>query len=124
MTIGEFYFGLQETMPLPSTEVPECDFCGLDGEMFFVYGGVDCIAAFGGGFSNLCQFCDDINRLFWDLSDIKNNAGIHQIGYIDVDSGENVYRWFATWKEANEFVVTRQRNAIPAWHVNKGEEVR
>lgn len=40
-----------------------------------------------------------------------------QAGYIDVDTGNNVYVWFPNWKEADNFVKLYQRNAIPAWHV-------
>ncbi|UOW93373.1 hypothetical protein SEA_LABELLE_47 [Mycobacterium phage Labelle] len=126
MSIGEIYFGLQETMSLPSTEVPTCDFCGLDGEMVFVYSGVDAVGPFGGGFSNLCQFCDEINSLLWDLSEIKTRRGAFRVGTIPIEGdGETEYLNFATFREADEFVRTRQHNYIPAWHVDRaGNEIR
>lgn len=53
------------------------------------------------------------------VSEILQREGIEskfKIGYIDVDSGENVYVSYPTWGEADDRVRTLQRNAIPAWH--------
>lgn len=102
------------------TDLPDCMMCGLPGE----YRGVDCVGYFGGGFGPLCRFCDQINDLMWDLSDLKNGA-FHTVGYIDVDSGKTVYKVFTIWREADDFVTSYQRNAIPAWHLDsRGKEVR
>lgn len=40
---------------------------------------------------------------------------VTRIGYIDVDSGETMYRDFLTWRLGKEFLDSRHRNAIPAW---------
>jgi len=44
---------------------------------------------------------------------------MHQIAFIDVDSGIEVVAYYETWKEANEAVKTYQKNAITAWHVSE-----
>ena len=56
------------------------------------------------------------------VSEILQREGIEskfKIGYIDVDSGENVYVSFPSWQEADDKVRTYQRNAIPSWHCDE-----
>ena len=44
---------------------------------------------------------------------------VYRIGHIDVDSGETIYSVHPSWKVADEFVKTYQRNAIVAWHCDE-----
>lgn len=45
----------------------DCLYCGLPGE----HAGVDLISHFGGSFGTLCDFCDDVNDMLWDIASVR-----------------------------------------------------